>query len=150
MSQAIVRLYRPEDFDPVNDLWRRARVQALPEFQARMGHTAEADRAYFRTVVLVKNDVWVAELGGRPAGFMAIACDFIDQLYVDPDHQRRGIGHTLLAHAKQLSPSGLRLFTLQINANGRAFYEKEGFAVVKFGVSPPPESEPDVEYRWPA
>ena len=30
----------------------------------------------------------------------------------------------------------------------RAFYEKYGFTAEKFGVSPPPESEPDVEYHW--
>jgi hypothetical protein len=30
----------------------------------------------------------------------------------------------------------------------RSFYEKQGFVAVYSGVSPPPESEPDVEYRW--
>ena len=30
----------------------------------------------------------------------------------------------------------------------RAFYEKRGFSAVRFGVSPPPESEADVEYHW--
>jgi ribosomal protein S18 acetylase RimI-like enzyme len=87
-------------------------------------------------------------MDGRPAAFMAIAGDFIDQLYVAPEHQRRGIGQALLAHARTLSPAGLRLFTFQINANGRAFYEKNGFVIARLGVSPPPESEPDVEYHW--
>jgi hypothetical protein len=32
----------------------------------------------------------------------------------------------------------------------RAFYEWHGFSVVAFGVSPAPESERDVEYRWQA
>lgn len=143
-----IRPYRPEDFDPVNDLWRRARLGAFPDFQARTGHTAEEDRTYFREVVQVKHDLWVAELDGRPVAFMAIAGDFIDQLYVDPDHQRHGIGGALIAHARGLSPAGLRLFTLQFNVNGRAFYETHGFVVARLGVSPPPESEPDMEYRW--
>jgi len=30
----------------------------------------------------------------------------------------------------------------------RAFYEKQGFVAVRFGQSLPPESAPDVEYRW--
>jgi len=144
----ITRPYRPDDFDPVNDLWRRSRLQAFPAFQASKGHPAEEDRDYFRRVVLPRHDRWVTEIDGRPVGFMAIAADFIDQLYIDPDHQRRGIGSALIAHAKRLSPSGLRLFTFQINANGRAFYAKQGFEAVRFGVSPPPESEPDVEYQW--
>ena len=144
----LIRRYRPDDFDSVNDLWRRARLHAFPDFQARKGHSAEEDRDYFRAVVQVKNDLWVAEVDGRPAAFMAIAGDFIDHLYVVPEHQRRGIGQALLVHARALSPSGLRLFTFQVNATGRAFYEKNGFVIARLGVSPPPESEPDVEYHW--
>jgi len=143
-----IRRFREEDFDEVNGLWRRARLQAFPEFQARKGHTAEEDRHYFRKVVQVKHELWVGEVDGVTAAFMAIAGDFIDQLYVDPAHQGRGIGRALLDHARQLSPTGLRLFTFQSNARGRAFYEKNGFVLARLGVSPPPESEPDAEYRW--
>ena len=143
-----IRRYEPPDFDAVNDLWRRSRLRAFPDLQARKGHTAEEDREYFRDVVLVRHDVWVVELDGRVAGLLAIAGDFIDQLYVDPDHQRKGLGRTLIAHARRLSPSGLRLSTFQINHAGRAFYEGQGFVAARLGVSPPPESEPDVEYRW--
>jgi GNAT superfamily N-acetyltransferase len=87
-----IRRYEPADFDAVNDLWRRSRLRAFPDLEARKGHTAEEDREYFRDVVLTRHDVWVAELDGRVAGFLAIAADFIDQLYVDPDHQRKGFG----------------------------------------------------------
>jgi len=86
----------------------------------------------------------------KPVAYMAISGDFIDQLYVDPDHQRKGIGQTLLGHAMALSPDHLWLYTLQINTGARAFYEKNGFQAVKFGISPAPESEPDVEYHWQA
>jgi GNAT superfamily N-acetyltransferase len=144
----IVRRYGPEDFDPVTDLWRRARVHAYGDFQVRKGHTVEEDRDYFRRVIQVKNDLWVAEVDEHPAAFMAIAGDFVEQLFVAPEHQRRGVGAALLAHARELSPVGLRLFTFQFNASARAFYEKNGFVVARLGVSPPPESEPDVEYHW--
>ena len=30
----------------------------------------------------------------------------------------------------------------------RRYFERRGFEVFEYGVSPPPESEPDVEYRW--
>lgn len=82
------------------------------------------------------------------AMLMAIAGDFVGHLDVAPEHQRRGLGAALLAHARTLSPAGLRLFTLQFNANACAFYEKHGFVVARVGVSPPPESEPDVEHHW--
>ena len=40
------------------------------------------------------------------------------------------------------------LVTFETNASGRAFHEKHGFKATGFGISPPPESEPHVEYRW--
>jgi ribosomal protein S18 acetylase RimI-like enzyme len=54
----------------------------------------------------------------------------------------------LLAHACSLSPQGLELHTHQQNTGARRFYERHGFAAVRFGLSPPPESAPDVEYHW--
>ena len=144
----IVRPYQAEDFGPINDVWGRARVTAFPEFQARKGHTAEEDRGYFQNVILVEHSVLVAEVDGRAVGFMAIAGDLIDQLYVDPENQRQGVGTSLIAFAKALSPSGLRLFTFETNVSGRTFYEKHGFRATGFGIGPPQGSEPHVEYRW--
>jgi putative ABC transport system substrate-binding protein len=111
-------------------------MAAFPKFHARKGHTAEEDRAYFRDVILVKNDVFVADMNGRCVGFIAIAGDLIDQLYVDPASQRQGVGTSLIAYAKELSPLGLHLFTLEVNANGRAFYETNGFRATGFGIPP--------------
>ena len=150
MRDFLIRPYKPDDFEAVTKLWRRARELAFPDFQRRKGHTFEEDQAYFRDVILVHNDVWVVEVDATPVAFMAIAGDFIDQLYVHPDYQRIGLGESLLAHARTLSPERLWLFTLQVNTNGQAFYEKNGFRAVKFGVSPAPESEPDIEYHWNA
>ena len=144
----IIREYRPEDFDAVTILWRVARERSLPEFQREKGHFFYEDRDYFRDQILMKDKIWVVEIGGRPVAFMAMENDFIDQLYVHPDQWRMGIGESLLDFAREQSPAHLWLYTLQVNVNARAFYEKNGFIVEKFGVSPPPESEPDVEYHW--
>ena len=73
---------------------------------------------------------------------------YIDRLYVDPSAWRTGWGTHLVNVAKQVSSSGLELHTHQANAAARAFYERQGFQAVKFGISPPPESAPDVEYHW--
>jgi putative acetyltransferase len=144
----IIREYRPEDFDAVTILWRIAREKSLPEFQRAKGHFFYEDQAYFREHVLKEDQVFVVESDERPVAFMAIRDDFIDHLYVHPDYQHRGIGQELLDFARQRSPEHIWLYTLQINMNARAFYEKNGFMAEKFGVSPPPESEPDVEYHW--
>lgn len=144
----VIRPYTLDDFDAVTRLWWMARELAFPDFQRAKGHTFAEDCNYFRNVILQNNDVWVIEVDGRAAGFMAIAGDFVDQLYIHPDFQRCGLGKIFLNYAKRLSPEHVWLYTLQINKNGRAFYEKNGFVAVRFGVSPAPESEPDVEYHW--
>ena len=41
------------------------------------------------------------------------------------------------------------LFAMDITPESiEAGFEKHGFVAVKFGISPPPESAPDVEYAW--
>ena len=92
----------------------------------------------------------MAEIGGHIVGLLALKGDLIDQLFVYVDAQRQGIGTALLERAKQRSPSGLRAYTFQKNQAARAFFEQHGFRVVSTGKSPPPESEPDLEYAWRA
>jgi GNAT superfamily N-acetyltransferase len=144
----IIREYKPEDFDAVTILWRVSREKSLPEFQREKGHFFYEDQEYFQNQILRKNKIWVVEMRKCSIAFMAMEYDFIDQLYVHPDHWRRGIGEALLGFARERYPEHLWLYTLQVNVNARAFYEKNGFLAEKFGVSPPPESEPDVEYHW--
>ena len=143
-----IRNYRPEDFDALTILWRISREKSLPEFQNTKGHFFYEDQNYFREHILKENEVFVVESGQRPVAFMAIKDEFVDQLYVHPDYQNQGIGKALLDYARKLSPEHVWLYTLQINLNARAFYEKNGFIAEKYGISPPPESEPDVEYHW--
>jgi len=144
----VIRVYQDEDFNAVTTLWRAAREQTFPDFQREKGHTFEEDCKYFRNVILENNDIWVADVDGRVVGFLALAGDFVDQLFIHPDFQQHGIGRGLLEHAKHLSPMHLWLYTFRMNAGGCTFYEKNGFIPVRFGVSPAPESEPDVEYHW--
>ena len=146
--QFIIREYRSEDFDAVTILWRISREKSIPEFQLEKGHFFFEDRHYFQKQILKNNQIWVVESQNYPVGFMAMNNDFVDQLYIDPDHQRRGIGRSLLTLARELSPEHVWLYTLQVNTSAREFYEKNGFVAEKFGISPPPESEPDVEYHW--
>ena len=143
-----IRKYEPEDFFAVTILWRISREKSLPELERTKGHFFYEDLDYFRDHILTENELWVVEMDDRPVAFLAVRDEFIDRLYVHPDYQNRGIGRALLNHARQQSPDHLWLYTLQININARAFYEKNGFIAEKFGISPPPENEPDVEYHW--
>jgi ribosomal protein S18 acetylase RimI-like enzyme len=147
-KEIIIREFRTDDFDAVTILWRIAREKSLPEFQQEKGYFFFEDRNYFRDHILKKNKVWIVEVDSYPVAFMAMESEFIDQLYIHPDYQRQGIGKALLDFARKQSPDHVWLYTLRINVNARAFYEKNGFVAEKFGISPAPELEPDVEYHW--
>jgi len=148
LNDFLIRAYKPVDFDSVTILWRVSREKSLPDFQKEKGHFFYEDRDYFRDHVLPNNKVWVVDIDNRVAAFLAMENDFIDQLYIHPDFWCQGIGTKLIEFAKTQSPDHLWLYTLQANVNAMAFYEKNGFVVEKFGVSPPPENAPDVEYHW--
>lgn len=141
-----LRPYLAEDLEPTFALWRAVCVATYDFLEL---HTEAEDRAYFEQVLSVHNELVVATLDGEIVGFLALQGDLVDRLYVAVERQGRGIGSALLDEARRRSPTGLRLFTHQKNVGARAFYERRGFVAVRFGISPPPESEPDVEYAWP-
>jgi ribosomal protein S18 acetylase RimI-like enzyme len=148
VAQLEIRLARPADLEPAVALWERSRREAQPWLEERMGHSHEDNLRHFRDVVMRRNEVWLAVEGTEIVGLLALDRGHIDQLHVEPSRQGRGIGTALLDHAKERAPGGLTLFTHQRNLRARTFYERRGLRAVRLGVSPPPESEPDVEYRW--
>ena len=144
----MIRPLRTTEIDEIALIWYRAGLDEydyLPRFQAL--DELEALNI-FRNVILPENQLWVEENNAATRGFLALNNSYIDRLYVDPSHQRSGVGSRLLDHAKTIFPDGLQLHTHQQNVRARNFYEKHCFVAVKFGVSPAPESVPDVEYHW--
>jgi ribosomal protein S18 acetylase RimI-like enzyme len=62
--------------------------------------------------------------------YLAASGAHIDQLFVDPDHQRAGLGSVLLTAMleRRLRPATLHVFAE--NGPARAFYERFGFRQV--------------------
>jgi putative acetyltransferase len=148
MNAPTVRRARPEDSDAVAALFRRSKETALPYLPDL--HTPDEDRRFFRERVFPASVVWVVEEGGALAGFCALREGWIDHLYVDPAHQRAGIGTALLRKAMENNDE-LRLWTFQRNTNARAFYEAHGFTCVKTtDGAGNEEREPDSLYSWAA
>lgn len=137
-----------EDEAAVSGVWYRAGRAAYDYLPAWQTMSSEQAREAFCRDILPHNEVWVGTADGRIIAYLAIQGSAIDRLYVDLDEQRQGWGTRMIEYAKTLSPHGLELYTHQENVAARAFYEKHGFVAVKFGISPPPESAPDVEYHW--
>lgn len=82
-------------------------------------------------------------------GFMVTSPGLIEQLYIDPAWQHRGIGTGLLDQAKARQPDDLQLWAFQQNTGARAFYEAHGFTAVEWTDGADNEERtPDVRYRW--
>lgn len=97
-----------------------------------------------------RQDVVVAEDATAVIGFVAMTDGMIEHLYVDPEHQRRGVGSALLEEAKRRMPGGFRLWVFQANEPARSFYEKHGVRVVRLtDGSGNEERMPDALYEWP-
>lgn len=126
-------------------LFRRSRavLTFLPEL-----HTADEDLWFVREVLIGQQRVTLAERDGVLLGFMAEHEGWINQLYLDPDVRRGGVGSTLIADAKARNET-LTLWCFAENTAARAFYEAQGFVVVEETDGAGNEAGlPDVRYWW--
>ena len=64
-------------------------------------------------------------------GFVVTIGAHLDQLFVDPDYQRLGIGTSLLTAALRDVPLVATLTVFEENAPARQFYERYGFRQVR-------------------
>ena len=113
-------------------------------------HTPDEDRRFYREHVFPACAVWGAFESGALVGIIGFREGWIDQLYVLPYAQGRGVGTALLEVARS-DAEHLSLWTFQRNAAARRFYERRGFAVVReTDGAENEEREPDVLYRWTA
>ena len=139
---------KDEDLEAVVQVWHTAGRRAYTFIDSWQRFTLAQALRVFRQQIAPVCEVWVAEAEEGIIGYLALKGSYVDRLYVSPLQQRYGNGTALLKHAMERSPTGLELHTHQKNTQARAFYEKLGFVPVHYGISPPPENEPDVEYQW--
>jgi GNAT superfamily N-acetyltransferase len=115
-----------------------------------LAHSDEEVRAWIRDRVVAGGGAWVAlDPDGSIVGMMEVVAGDLNQLYVRPDRLGEGIGRRLLDVARDQAPDGLSLYTFQVNARARRFYERNGFVADAFGDgSSNEEAQPDVRYVW--
>lgn len=86
---------------------------------------------------------------GAVVGLLVLDAEWIDQLYVDPEATRRGIGAKLIGVAKRERPDGLRLWTFVSNEGAQRFYLRHGFhEVERTDGARNEERAPDIQYVW--
>ena len=83
-------------------------------------------------------DVTLVDSGGRLLGFLALALEErrLDQLFIAPEAQGRGIGKRLFEVARQKMPTGFWLSTQPGNARACRFYERVGMTLDRFETGP--------------
>lgn len=137
-----------EDMDQAAAVHRASFDHALPTLAGR--HTREEDRWFFRERLFAGSELWGYLDGKELIGIIAFHGGWIDQLYVLPPSQGRGVGTALLQVA-QSRFDHLSLWTFQRNLRARRFYEQRGFVLVKeTDGAANEEQEPDAMYSWPA
>jgi GNAT superfamily N-acetyltransferase len=145
-SGLIIRQLELADMDAAARVHRTAFDHALPWLNGL--HTSDEDRWFYRERVFTGCQVHGAFEGGALAGIIAFRSDWIDQLYVLPEVQGRGVGSELLQFAKRAFDC-LQLWTFQRNLGARRFYEARGFVLVEeTDGARNEEKEPDARYLW--
>lgn len=147
----MLRRATPEDADALAAILRAAMQKAMPSLPEL--HTPEEDRSFLREMVLPNEEVWVIERDAQIVGFAALGSrqdvDYLQHIYVGPEHQGRGVGSELFTHAKKRRPAGFRLWVFQRNEGARRFYERHGCRLVELtDGSGNEEKEPDALYEW--
>jgi len=143
-----IREFQDADEDEVVRVWHRSGSAAYTYLPTWKEFTLEKAQFVFHNIIREKCAIWVGTQDEQIVAYLAMNGSYIDRLYVDPREWGKGWGSRFVLLAKQISPGGLELHTHQANHAARSFYERHGFKAIKFGISPSPESMPDIEYHW--
>ncbi|RZI83299.1 MAG: GNAT family N-acetyltransferase, partial [Microbacterium sp.] len=94
-------------------------------------------------------EIWVAE-DEDVLGFAVTDGNWLDSIYVGPQHQARGIGSALLEVVKAQAPGGFALWVFASNTSARGFYHRHGLIELEHtDGSANPEGAPEVRMAWP-
>lgn len=135
-----------------NEMFDAAMIRRISLFRALPYlpdlHTPQEDETYWREELSLSQHIIGAYDDTALIAVIAYGNGWVNQLYVHPDFQGRGIGSRLLAHAFA-DAEKLELWTFQANRPARNFYEKHGFtAIEETDGSGNEEREPDIRYGW--
>jgi GNAT superfamily N-acetyltransferase len=141
-----IRHLERADMDTAARVHRAAFDHAMPWLTGL--HTPEEDRWFYRERMFKTCVLWGAFDDNAMTGVIAFRDEWVEQLYVLPETQGRGVGTELLDIAKRAS-GRLHLWTFQRNARARRFYEARGFVLAEqTDGAGNEEKEPDARYLW--
>jgi GNAT superfamily N-acetyltransferase len=147
MDEVYVRPARHDDADAIADVYL---ASFTATYRFPLAHSDQQVRRWIAEILLPTEEVWVVtDRDEAVVAMMALSSEMLDQLYVVPAWTGRGIGSRFIELAKSRRPGGLDLYTFQVNAGARRFYERHGFVEVARGDgSDNEEGQPDLRYAW--
>lgn len=145
----IIRGAQLHDAARIAHVIRSAKADAMPWLA--VPHSAAEDEQWIVDILLPQHTVRLAcdhrDLK-RIIAVLATSPGWLDQLYVAPGEQDRGVGSQLVRIAQHEARGPLSLWTFRRNRRARAFYEKHGFVEVRRTPGDNEEREPDILYQW--
>jgi GNAT superfamily N-acetyltransferase len=130
----LIREARPDEAEALAELQRDASVAAFAHIFPPERYSYPLDEVRARWAEAVENPnltVLVAEVGGTPGGVAGCRAEWLDGLYVRPEHWGRGLGRKLHDEVlERLRVKGLprcHLWVLEDNERARRFYERLGW-----------------------
>jgi ribosomal protein S18 acetylase RimI-like enzyme len=147
MKTIAIRPIEISEYDTVTALWKRSWESTGLSHPGDLSFQELRDR--FEHEAAHSWDSYVAELNGEIAGLLALKIEDkqLDQLFIAPEYQGRGVGTALLQFAKQKLPSGMWLRTAERNTKAIAFYKAAGFLFEQLQARPEWDRN-DAIYRW--
>ena len=131
---ASLRTASIDDADAVAAVLISSRLVFLPF--APYAHPPAAVRQWVTEHLIPSGRVTVAVVAGQVVAVLAVSEEdghsWIDQLYVLPGFEGRGLGTRLLEHAHTILRPPIRLCTFQANIRARRFYERRGYVAIRF------------------
>ena len=130
MNKLNLRKARPED----SEFAYRVKRAAFKEYVEQVWGWDEKEQRKLHEQRFKAQDFWVINLAGKDIGIMAMVmapdCVRLNQLFLLPEHQGKGIGcecmKIIMEEAHQLGLP-VRLRILKVNPRALAFFQKLGF-----------------------
>jgi putative acetyltransferase len=148
-APALLRNAYPADVAAITTIFLEARATSMAYVPTLYNHAEIRD--WVANDLMNRCKVIVACIDRLVVGFTVRREDWLEQLYIHPDQQSRGIGALLVEQAKRASSGTLRLHVFQQNLRARHFYARHGFTVECLrDKSQNEEQVPDMVCLWRA
>jgi putative acetyltransferase len=122
----VIRQYQSSDLDGVLSVWEN--VSKLSHAFLKEDFLAQ-ERKNIPEIYLPNADTWVVEIDGQIAGFIALIGNEVGAIFLQPEHQGKGVGKLMVDKAQALH-SDLEAQVFVKNSIGVDFYLRYGFQLM--------------------